>query len=212
MNRKEYYEGLKDLARSTRIQFELSTPRILVSHLRKIYKHYEIQIDLWPRKSAAKTVKLKGLRGAFFYDTDGASVLINRYLPEAPKIFTLGHELKHYLVDKDLGDIWCGHDNQKEEIEIGAEIFSAELLFPDQDFKESLIQMGIQKGCCTPKSLVRLKHETKATISYTALAKKAEFLGFAQPKSFLGVKWKKIEEEIYGIPLYKQPNFHRYRQ
>jgi Zn-dependent peptidase ImmA (M78 family) len=209
MNRNEYYEELKALARSTRIQFGLSTPHIQLSHLRKIYKHYEIKIDLWPRKGVSKTVKLKSLRGAFFCDTYGSSVLINRNLPEAPKIFTLGHELKHYLVDKDLGNIWCGDDNQKEEI--GAEIFSAELLFPDENFKESLIQMGIQKGHCTPEVLVRLKHETKATLSYTALAKKAEFLGFAQYGSMLGVKWKKIEEEIYGVPFYKQRNFHQNR-
>lgn len=207
MNRNEYYEELKVLARSTRIQFELSTPRVLISHLRKIYKYYGIQIDLWPRKGVPKTVKLKGLRGAFFYDSYGASVLINRNLPDSPKIFTLGHELKHYLVDKNLGTIWCGDENQKDEIEIGAEIFSAELLFPDEDFKASLIQMDIQQGCCTPETLVRLKHETQATLSYAALAKKAEFLGFAKPKSLLKVKWKKIEEDMYGVPLYRQTGF-----
>jgi hypothetical protein len=30
------------------------------------------------------------------------------------------------------------------------------------------------------------------------------FLGFAEPKSLDGVKWKKLEEELYGEPLYKK--------
>ncbi|MBD1865272.1 MULTISPECIES: ImmA/IrrE family metallo-endopeptidase [Trichocoleus] len=200
MNRREYYDELKTLARNTRMQFGIFTPRILISDLRRIYKHYQIEIDLWPRRGVPPTVKLKSLRGAFFCDEYGTSVLINRFLPDAPKIFTLGHELKHYLVDKDLSKIWCGNDNKNEEIEIGAEIFSGELLFPDDDFKEALTEMGIQKGCCSPEVLVRLKRETQATLSYSGLVKKAEFLGFASRGALVGVRWRKLEEAMYGVP------------
>lgn len=204
MKRSEYYEELKALARDIRANFQLSTPRILISDLRRIYKHYGIQVDLWPRPGVSTNVKLKGLRGAFFYDEHGASVLINRFLPEEPKIFTMGHELKHFLKDRHLGVLWCGEDNQQDVIEIGAEIFAAELIFPDNDFKDSLYQMGIRQGECTPETLVRLKHETRTTLSYAGLVKKANFFGFASQDSLQGIKWKKLEEKIYGLPLYKR--------
>jgi hypothetical protein len=51
--------------------------------------------------------------------------------------------------------------------------------------------------------LIRLKRETRTTLSYAGLAKRAVFLGFAAPGSFDGVRWKKLEEQIFGEPLYK---------
>jgi hypothetical protein len=211
MKRTEYYEELKILAQDIRVKFQLSTPRICISDLRRIYTHYGIQIDLWPRKASTNSVKLKSLRGAFFCDEYGASVLINRKLPEEPRIFTMGHELKHYLKDQSYlqdnnGVLWCGDNNQDEIIEIGAEVFAAELIFPDYDFKNFLTQRGINLGECQPETLVRLKRETQTTLSYAGLAKKAIFLRFALPESLAKVKWKKLEEDIYGLPLYKR--FH----
>ncbi|MES1024897.1 ImmA/IrrE family metallo-endopeptidase [Gloeocapsa sp. BRSZ] len=187
-----------------RSEHGLTTPRILRSDLRRIYKIYDIQFDLWPTKGAPPTVKLKSLRGAFFCDEYGVAIMVNRFLPDAPAIFTMAHEFKHFLVDREFGTLWCGDDNQNEKIEIGAEVFAAELMFPEQDFRDNLIQMGIRKGECTPEVLVRLKRETQATLSYTGLVKKAEFLGFAPLGSLAGVKWQQLEEQIYGKPVYKQ--------
>jgi hypothetical protein len=51
--------------------------------------------------------------------------------------------------------------------------------------------------------LVRLKHESRTTLSYAGLAKRAEFLGYAGVGSLAKIKWKKIEEEIYGEPIHK---------
>jgi len=199
-----YYDELKDTARQVRKKFCLVTPRVKLSDMRSIYKTYDIHVDLWPRKNLPD-VKLKGLRGAFFSDSYGCSVLINRNLPEEPRIFTMGHELKHFLKDRELSSqFWCGDDNTKDIIEVGAEIFSAELIFPDQDFKDRFKELFSACTICMPEKLVRLKRETLTTLSYAALTKKAIFLNFAKPDDFNGVKWKKLEEEIYGIPYHRQ--------
>jgi Zn-dependent peptidase ImmA (M78 family) len=203
LGRYKYYEKLKALAREERSKFGWSTPRILRSHLRSAYKFYGIRIDLW-------SFPLKVVRGAYFYDEIGASVLLNRKLPDDPFIFTMAHELKHHLVDRNLSYICCSQYNEAEPIEIGAEIFAAELLYPEKDFAETLLGMGVGYGQCTAELLVKIKHETRTTLSYSGLAKRAVFLGFAEDGAYEKVSWKKLEELIYGEPIYKQ--IQRYRQ
>jgi Zn-dependent peptidase ImmA (M78 family) len=193
------------LAGKIRDQYGLETPRVLKSDLRRIYKDQGIQIDLWP-------YKLKKLRGAYFYDEDGASVMLAKGLPDDPTIFTMGHELKHHLVDRDNIISLCDPSNQSTEIEIGAEIFAAELIYPEQMFQDNLIGMGVTMGSCIPKDLVKLKRETQTTLSYAGLAKRAEFLGLAPQKSLANIAWKKLEESIYGVPFYKQRLMGRKKQ
>lgn len=188
---------MKALARQVRAEHALNTPRVLRSDLRRIYKAYGIRIDLWP-------YRFKQLRGAFFNDDLGPTVVLVRDLPEDPMVFTMAHELKHYLTDRELKIWYCDVSNENDPIEIGAEIFAAEMLFPEQDFIDWLSQMGISRGACTPEVLVRLKRETQTRLSYAGLAKRAEFLRFAPSGSFAKVKWKKLEEQIYGEPVYKQ--------
>lgn len=197
MDRYAYYEQLKAQARQVRQQYGLQTPRVLRSDLRRIYKDQGIRLDLWPHK-------LKNLRGAYFYDDLGATIMIARHLPPEPRIFTMAHELKHHLVDRELGISYCDVSNEREPIEIGAEIFAAELIFPDQDFKNYLLQLGVRPGNCTAENLVHLKHETQTTMSYSGLVKKATFLGFAPQGAFTAVKWRSLEAQIYGPPIYKR--------
>jgi Zn-dependent peptidase ImmA (M78 family) len=151
--------------------------------LRRLYRVYGIKIDLWPHK-------FKALRGAYFDDDLGPTVVLARQLPAEPMIFTMAHELKHHLVDRGLGLSYCDPSNAREPIEIGAEIFAAELIFPQRDFVEYLRQMGIGPRQCTPEVIVRLKHETQTTLSYAGLAKRAEFLNFAAGGSHPGKSWK----------------------
>lgn len=195
MYRSEYYDQLKTLAREVRARFGLTTPRVLRSDLRRIYRVEGIRIDLWP-------YKFKGLCGAYFNDELGPTVLLAKGLPQDPMVFTMGHELKHHLADRGLPISYCDASNQSSPIEIGAEMFAAELIYPEQDFVAHLGQMGAQRGTCTPEILVRLKHETQTTLSYAGLAKRAEFMGFSEPGSLGGVKWRKLEEQIYGPPIY----------
>ncbi len=197
MSRFAYYQEMKTLARGVRAEHGLTTPRVLRSDLRRIYKHYGIRIDLWPHRC-------RKLRGAYFYDELGATVMLVRDLPPDPMVFTMGHELKHHLVDRQAGVSYCDASNVKEPIEIGAEVFAAELIFPEQDFVDLLSAMGVVRGACTAQILVRVKHETKTTLSYAGIAKRAEYLRFVEPGSLAGVKWKNLEEQLYGEPLYKR--------
>lgn len=197
MHRAQYYAELKALARSTRKRFNLDTPRVLRSDLRRIYKAEGVRIDLWP-------YKLKRLRGAYLNDDLGATIMLAKGLPEDPTVFTMGHELKHHLVDRHLSLSYCDASNSSSPIEIGAEIFAAELIYPDDDFREHLKQMGILPGKCKAEHLVELKHSTRTTLSYAGLAKRAEFMNFAANGSLAQVRWKKLEEQLYGPPIYKR--------
>lgn len=197
MNRFEYYESMKARARAVRAEHSLETFRVLRSDLRRIYSKLGIRIDTTPQK-------FKQLRGAYFDDDLGPTVMLPKQLPPEPKIFSMAHELKHHLVDREQGRSNCSASNDAEPIEIGAEIFAAELIFPESDFIDLLRAKGVAEGECTPEVLIRLKHETQTTLSYAGLAKRAEFLKFAPHDSLAGVKWKKLEEELYGEPIYKR--------
>jgi Zn-dependent peptidase ImmA (M78 family) len=188
---------MKLLAREVRSEFGLLTPQVRKSDLRRIYTKHSIKIDLWPHG-------FKKVRGAYFNDEDGVTVMLDRSLPEDPMIFTMAHELKHHLVDRELSLSYCGANNETEPIEIGAEVFAAELIFPEQDFITYLSSIGVVPGACKSENLVRLKHETKTTLSYQGLVKRAEFLGFAAKGAFRGVRFQKLEEQIYGLPIYKR--------
>jgi hypothetical protein len=188
---------MRALARQVRQEHGLAGPRVLRSDLRRLYRAYGLKIDLWPHK-------FKALRGAYFDDDLGPTVMLARNLPPEPLIFTMAHELKHHLVDRGRSISYCDTSNEREPIEIGAEIFAAELIFPSPDFFACLRQMGVGPRQCTPEALVRLKRETQTTLSYTGLAKRAEFLGFAPAGSLVRVPWKKLEAQLYGEPFYKQ--------
>lgn len=194
MNRWAYYEKLKELARQTRTRFGLTGPRVGRSDMRRIYTSEGIRLDLWPHR-------FRKLRGAYFDDDLGPTVVVARDLPDAPYIFTLAHELKHHLVDRGKGLSYCGEANESEPIEIGAEVFAAELIFPEKDFSSWLQQRGI--AVCTPETLVQMKHETQTTLSYAGLAKRACWLNFAEPETLKGVQWMKLEERAYGVPFYR---------
>src|SRR5712692_10777731 len=98
-------------------------------------------------------------------------------------VFTMAHELKHHLVDAGAAVSLCSFENERAPIEIGAEVFAAELIFPEQDFVVALRQAGVQAGKCSTGELVHLKRRTRTTLSYAGLAKRAELLAFSPPGS-----------------------------
>ena len=197
MFRSQYYNDLKQLAREVRQEYGLNSARVLRSDLRRIYSDQGIHIDLWPHK-------LRRLRGAYFNDELGPTVMLCKGLPEDPMVFTMAHELKHHIADSGVSLSYCDPSNQSAPIEIGAEVFAAELIYPEALFSSDLTAMGIGPGSCTPEVIVRLKRETRTTLSYAGLVKRAEFLDFAAEGSLGNVKWKKLEESIYGVPFYKK--------
>ncbi len=200
MNQQAYYEDLKRLARRVRAEFGLRSPRVLESDLRRIYEKNGIVIDDWP-------YRLRNLRGAFISDHLGTTVMLASGLPQDPKVFTLAHELKHFYRDRHLGISYCDQSNLGKTLEIGAEIFAAELLFPDQDFMTQMRLMRVGTNQCLPRTLVRLKQKTRTTLSYAGLAIKAERLGYAPPRSLTTIKtWRKFEE-IYGERAVRVPTY-----
>src|SRR5678815_3349209 len=127
MKAQTYYEDLKRLARQVRAKNGLLLPRVTERDLRNIYARNGIEIDIWP-------YKFRNLRGAFMDDKFGTTVLLAKGLPQDPMVFTMAHELKHFFRDRDLGINFCDQSNLSKTVELGAEIFAAELIYPDQDF------------------------------------------------------------------------------
>jgi hypothetical protein len=148
------------------------------------------------------------LREAYFSDAEiGPTVLLQRGLPTEPLIFTMGHELKHHFCDRTDGAALlsvCSDANVSEAIEIGAEIFSAELIYPDDEYCTHLEERRIGRGECDAAAIVRLKHETRTTLSYTSLAKRAMLFGYAPKGSLERISWRAVEEQLFGEPVYKR--------
>jgi Zn-dependent peptidase ImmA (M78 family) len=191
VNTQSYYEDLRQLARHVRAEHGLSSPRVLVSDLLRIYAKNGIVVDEWPHR-------FRNLRGAFINDELGPTVMVAKGLPQDPKVFTMAHELKHFFRDRDLGISYCDQSNLNKSIEIGAEIFAAELLFPDRDFTALMKRMNVRMNQCLPKTLIQLKRRTGTTLSYAGLAIKAERLGFAPSHSLTTIKtWRRLEA-VYG--------------
>jgi len=190
MNFTAYYEDLKRLAREIRAENGLTAPRVLPNDLRRIYFKNGIEIDVWP-------YRLRNLRGAFICDDLGTTVMLAKGLPQDPLAFTMAHELKHFYRDRNLGISYCDQSNIHKAIEIGAEIFASEFLFPDSDFIRFMKRLNIRRDQCMPKSLIDLKHTTRTALSYAGLAIKPERLGFAPQNSLTKVKtWRKLEREF----------------
>jgi len=191
VNRQAYFEDLKRLARQVRAEHGLRSPCVLASDLRRIYDRHGITIDSWP-------YRLRNLRGAFISDHLGTTVLLASGLPQDPMVFTMAHELKHFFRDRHLGISYCDESNLGKTVEVGAEIFAAELLFPDQDFIKHMRLLRVGRDQCLPRTLVHLKRKTRTTLSYAGLAIKAERLGYAPPASLTRIKtWRKFES-LYG--------------
>jgi Zn-dependent peptidase ImmA (M78 family) len=186
------FYDLKALARRIRDENGLTTPRILQTDLRRIYFKYGIEIDYWP-------YRFKSLRGAFICDDLGTTVMLAQNLPNDPMVFTMAHELKHYLTDRHLKISYCDQSNITKRIEAGAEVFAAEFLFPDHLFVRYMELMNVKRLQCSPQVLVELKQQTRTTLSYSGLAIKAERLNYAPPSSLSRFKgWRKLEKLSQG--------------
>jgi Zn-dependent peptidase ImmA (M78 family) len=195
------YEKMRVLANEIRAQYGFSGPRVTKSDLRRVYKDLGITVHYWDHK-------LKALRGAYFPPPDGPSVLIAKRLPDEPQIFTLAHELKHHLVDRDQPLSYCDPSNQNALAEKSAEVFAAELIFPQGLFIKYMHDAKVDLGACTADNVVHLKVQLGTTLSYRGLCKMAEFLGYGKPEAFAKVQFQKRQEQLYGVPLYKRLRQH----
>ena len=101
MIHKAYYRNMQALALEVRKRHGLTRADTSIKQMWKVYRAEGIErIDFWPN--------LKHIRAAYFNDECGVSVMLARGLPDEPTIFSMAHELKHHLVDKDLMVTLCG--------------------------------------------------------------------------------------------------------
>jgi len=190
----EQYRLARVRAREIRNKYGLTTPRVMVSELRKILRAEGVtQVDYWDKFTGTK------IKGAYFSDNVGATVMVNKKLItlNEPKAFTMGHELKHHLMDEIHGVSLCTDDNEQITQERAADMFAAELLFPSAIFIEQMIARTISKGECTAAHIVQMKHETKTTLSHLGLAIRAYRLGYALPGTLDRVSWNKLRDSMY---------------
>jgi Zn-dependent peptidase ImmA (M78 family) len=196
MTRDEYFEGLKALAREKRKYHAVRTDSFGLREIRKIYKKEGIRIDPWPLPAKIK--------GVYMCANNDFSVAVQRTLPDEPKLFVLAHELKHHYVDQEKianGVVHCGDYNRNELIEIGAEVFAAEFIYPEHEFAEMVKTSGV--AAWSPEDVVRLKRRTPAKISYMFVQKRLERLGVVERGAFAAVRFKKLEEQMFGMPGWK---------
>ena len=202
-----YYEGLKSLARQLREQHGITTKELNLTAVKKIYRAEGVAIDIWKLSPR--------IRAVYMCDENDPSVLLNETLPKEPRLFALVHELKHHFRDRailDGGQIPCGDYNANREIEIGAEVFAAEFIFPEAEFVVVAQQLDLfSKSPLTPEDVVRLKRTAEAPVSYQFLRKRLEFFNMVPKGYFAKVKFTKLEEQMYGVPIYKQEWFRQRR-
>jgi Zn-dependent peptidase ImmA (M78 family) len=197
MSRSTYYEALKSLARQKRTEYAVSTEAFGLRELRAIYQSEKIKIDYWPLP-----YKIKAL---YMCADDECSVAVQRRLPDEPKLFALIHELKHHYCDRQAlgsGVIHCGDYDANEVIEIGAEVFAAEFIYPEEEFSDDI--RPLQLTAWDPENVVHFKRDCRAKVSYRFICKRLERLRLITPGQFHGVQFQKLEYRIYGTPYRRQ--------
>ena len=199
MERFTYYEEMKALAVATRSKYGVRTDSLGLREMRRIYKQEGIKLDLWPHK-------MKKVRAAYLIEDGQAYVLLTKSMkPVEPRLFALAHELKHHLVDQEIAKtrrLECSVDfSSRSPIEIGAEVFAAEFIFPEQEFS-SWVETQLSNRTCGPDEIVQLKRNSPAKVSYTFLVKRLERLKLVTEGEFKRFQFLKHEYRLYGVPFY----------
>lgn len=182
-----YYYALRELALKVRTRNGINGASLSMREMWRIYREEGIEkLDFWQG--------FNDLRGAYFNDDCGVTVMLAGGLPDEPTIFTMAHELKHHLVDSNVGTVLCRTDDQTRRVEVGAEVFAAELIYPEKDFVYDLFRLlrGMPKSL-GPELLVELRRKTRTTLSYAALAKRSVLLRLAREETFRNVRWGMLE-------------------
>jgi Zn-dependent peptidase ImmA (M78 family) len=201
MSNRAYYDDLLNLAREKRTLYGVNTSAFGLKQVKLIYKAEGILIDYYPLPYKVKAV--------YMCDDKDCSVAIQKALPDEPKLFALVHELKHHYRDQEIirsSGVVCGDYNANQLIEKGAEVFAAEFIYPEAEFVFDLEKRGIKQW--TAEEVVRFKRDCKAKVSYRFICKRLERLQLVGLGEFNSVQFQKLEEQLFGIPFYRQ----RYRR
>lgn len=207
MSRSDYYREMCRLALEKRVAYGVTTDSLNLLVMQRIYRDEGIKLDRCD-------VKSRRIRAAYFCDDGDCSVLLNKNLPREPRLFAMAHELKHHLVDREQiasGRIQCGDYNAHEVTEIGAEVFAAEFIYPEDEMRALLTQLGITAATCSAKTIVEFRRTCPAVVSYAFVVKRFEWYGLCAAGDFKKVRFQKLEEQLFGKPFYKEDWFKRHR-
>jgi Zn-dependent peptidase ImmA (M78 family) len=202
-----YYQDMRQLAHSKRTEHQVQTATLDLTVIRRIYRAEGIKMDYWDTSNK--------IRAAYFCEDNDYSVLINKKLPREPKLFSMVHELKHHYVDQSIineGKIRCGDYNANQTIEIAAEVFAAEFIYPESEMLALLSELGITKDNCSPEKVVEFKRKCAAVVSYKFIVKRFEWFRLCAGGAYKKIKFQNLEESLYGRPFYKEEWFKRHRQ
>jgi len=196
MDKFRYYKWMHQLAAEKRREHSLITTNINLSTIRKVYKTEGIIID-------SCKGKLRKLKAAYFCDDDGCSVLLNMKLPKEPRLFAMLHELKHHYVDQDNLMCCCQEVyDSSPVIEIGAEVFAAEFIFPEEEFRE-YVSGFLQTSRVKAEDIVHMKYHSPAHVSYQFLQKTLERLKYIEKGEFKNIQFMNLHAQIYGKSYYR---------
>ncbi len=67
--------------------------------------------------------------------------------------------------------------------------------------------MKISAVNCSPEMIVHFKRSCDAVVSYAFIVKRFERYRFLERGAYTRIQFKKLEEKIFGIPIYKRPSF-----
>lgn len=191
----QYYQQMRELALQKRADYQISTPQVTLTLMRQIYKKEGIVID-------ATKNHLRKLKAAYFNDSDGCSVFLNISLPLEPRLFAMVHELKHHYVDSAQLQCMCLDAYGKTpEIEIGAEIFAAEFLFPVDEFRQFATDMGVTRHA-SQADIVNLNYRSPARVSYQYILKRLEWLKLIGKNEYKGFSFQNLHTQMYGSHHY----------
>jgi Zn-dependent peptidase ImmA (M78 family) len=202
----ELYSLARETALQKRAHFGVCTCDINIPLLKKICRLEGIKVDMTEKIGST-------IRAAYFFDEDGCSILLRKDLPREPKLFALAHELKHHFLDRQLiadGQMRCGAYNANKEIEIAAEVFAAEFIFPEEEMRLMVQKMKIKQDSCRKEDLVEIKRCSPVPVSYAFIRKRLTWFGIIQRNQFDDIQFQKLEESLYP-PLYKQKWFKEQR-
>ena len=206
MSAARLYRDVVALARERRFAYRVDTAAFGLRELRSIYAAEKVRIDSWPALP-------KRIKAIYMCTDDDYSVAIQPSLPIEPKLFALVHELKHHYCDRPMlrtGCVSCGDYNANREIEIAAEVFAAEFIYPEAECAADLT--SFQAGPWTGEALVQFKRQCRAAVSYTFLRKRLERLNLIRPGQFAKIQFKKLEDRLFGVPIYRQSWFKQRRR
>lgn len=120
-------------------------------------------------------------------------------------MFALVHELKHHYRDREAlgaGVIHCSDYDANELIEKGPEVFAAEFIYPESEFKGDLDSLGL--AVRDAADVVACKRSCRSRVSYKFICKRLERLQRISPGQFDSVQFQKLEEHIHGVLFYRR--------